>query len=177
MTETTSPVPFANSYWVVPGRFLAGEHPGDTGTQTAEERLSALLGAGLRTFIDLTEEHETNGYALVLRCLAEERGLEVTYLRIPIPDRGVPPASTLHCILDVVDRALRDERAAYVHCFAGIGRTGLVVGCHLRRHGRAAPGGVVARIAALRQWMPIGREASPHTPDQVRLVETWKDGA
>ena len=176
MTETDPTVPLVNSYWVVPGRFLAGEHPGEVGKQTAPERLTALLSAGIRTFIDLTEEREADGYAFILRGLAEERGLEVTYLRIPIPDRGVPPAWTLRCILEVIDRSMRDERAAYVHCFAGIGRTGTVVGCHLRRHARAAPGAVVAGIAALRQGMIIGREASPHTPEQVQVVENWKEG-
>ena len=83
-------VPFANSYWVVPGQLLAGENPGAIDDLGTEARLSALLAAGIRTFIDLTEEHELDGYARILRCLAEERGMEVTYLRIPIPDRGIP---------------------------------------------------------------------------------------
>ena len=174
MSEIKPPVPFPNSYWVVPGQFLAGENPEMSDDKTLEESLSALLAAGIRTFIDLTEERETNGYAFILRCLAQERGWEVTYLRIPIPDRCVPSGWTLRCILDVVDRSIEDQRPVFVHCFAGIGRTGTVVGCHLRRHERATPGDVMARIAELRSAMPIAREISPHAPEQVRMVETWK---
>ncbi len=75
MTETKLPAPLAITYWVVPGAFLAGGHPALV-DNNVEERLSALLAAGLRTFIDLTEQHETDGYAVPLQCLAEERGME-----------------------------------------------------------------------------------------------------
>jgi protein-tyrosine phosphatase len=176
MSETNPRVPYANTYWVVPGQFLAGENPEVNDDQTLEESLSALLAAGIRTFIDLTEEHELNGYALILRCLAEERGLEVTYVRIPIPDRCVPSAWTLRCILDLIDHSIADQRAAFVHCFAGIGRTGTVVGCHLRRHQRAKSEDVMARIAELRQAMPIALEISPHALEQVQMVEGWNEG-
>jgi protein-tyrosine phosphatase len=64
-----------------------------------------------------------------------------------------------------------------VHCFAGIGRTGTVVGCYLRRHALANPGKVVEQIAQLRRLMPWGREISPHTPEQVQMAENWQDGA
>ena len=177
MTENNPLPPLENSYWVTPGRFLAGEHPAGGFGETTEQRLTALLAAGIRTFIDLTEEHELDAYAMTLRGLAEAQELEVTYLRIPIPDRGVPSVWTLRRILDVIDGSVRDERPVYVHCFAGIGRTGTVVGCHLRRHARAKLGEVVAGIVALRQGMPIGREASPHTAEQVQMVEGWKEGA
>ena len=175
MSETKPPVPYPNTYWVVPGQFLAGEHPEDFAEKETEERLSRLLAAGIRTFIDLTEERETNGYALILRCLAEERGLEITYLRIPIPDRSVPSTWTLRCILDLIDRSMTDQRAAFVHCFAGIGRTGTVVGCHLRRHQHATAEEVMGKIAELRQAMPIAVEVSPHAPEQVQMVEGWKE--
>ena len=176
MSETKLPVPYPNTYWVVPGQFLAGENPEVNDDQTLEENLFALLTAGIRTFIDLTEERETDGYGFILRSLAEERGLEVTYVRVPIPDRNVPSAWTLRCILDLIDRSMADQRPAFVHCFAGIGRTGTVVGCHLRRHQHATAKTVMARIAELRQAMPIALEISPHVPEQVQMVEGWKEG-
>ena len=175
MSNAMPPVPYANTYWIVPGQFLAGENPEVCDEQTLEENLSALLAAGVRTFIDLTEERETNGYALILRGLAEERGLEVTYLRVPIPDRCVPSAWTLRCILDLIDRSMADQRGVFVHCFAGIGRTGTVVGCHLRRHQHATAETVMARIAELRQSMPIALEISPHAPEQVQMVVRWTE--
>jgi protein-tyrosine phosphatase len=64
----------------------------------------------------------------------------------------------------------------FVHCFAGIGRTGTVVGCYLKWHGLAKRQDVLAKIADLRSLMPIGLESSPHTPEQVRIVENWQEG-
>ena len=177
MPETNTTVPYRNTYWVVPSRLLAGEHPSDFDEATARTRLSALLETGIRTFVDLTEEHELDGYHQMLRGLAEERRLDTTYLRIPIPDRSTPSLWTVKCILNVLDRSVTDEQPAYVHCFAGIGRTGTVIGCYLQRHGLATRGDVIEKIAGLRSLMPFGSEPSPHTPDQVRMVEHWPAGA
>ena len=174
MTESKVPAPLANSYWVVPGKFLAGGHPALVDA-LVEELLSALLAAGVRTFIDLTEQHETDGYAVALQCLAGEREMETAYLHFPICDRSVPSAWTMARILDVIDRSMADGRPVYVHCFGGIGRTGTVVGCHLRRRTGATQKDVMLKIADLRRDMPFAWEVSPHAPEQVLMVENWSE--
>jgi protein tyrosine/serine phosphatase len=177
MTDSKGSVPFENTYWVVRGQFLAGEHPVELSEDLTQARLTALLDAGVRTFMNLTEEREKmSGYADRLRALAAARGLEITVLPMPIPDRGIPSAELLRTILDAIDGSLADQQPVFVHCFAGVGRTGTVVGCHLKRHGRATAQNVLARIAELRKQMPGGNEASPHTPDQVQLVTHWPAG-
>ena len=176
--ETNPPVPITNTYWVLSRQLLAGEYPGDCDQQVAETRISALLDAGIRTVMDLTEENEiVPGYSGLLRALAEDRRTEMTYMRVPIPDRSAPSVWTMRCILDVLDRSLADENPAFVHCFAGIGRTGTVVGCYLKRHGLATDQDVMARIAELRRCMPYAGNPSPQTPEQVRMVKTWENGA
>lgn len=60
MNETNQEVPFPNSYWVLPGHLLAGEYPGDGNRDAAKNNLAALLRAGIRTFVDLTDEDEIN---------------------------------------------------------------------------------------------------------------------
>jgi len=155
---------------------LAGEHPAELNEEATKARLSALLAAGIRTFVDLTEEQEMKGYHGVLRSVAEDRQIDITFLRIPIPDGRVPSVWTLRCILDVIDGSVTDENPVFVHCFAGRGRTGTVVGCYLKRHGLARQQDVVAKIAELRRLMPIGHESSPHTHEQVRMVENWMEG-
>jgi len=184
MNETFSPVPFPNSYWVIPGQLLAGEYPGDANVPAAKARLAALLAAGIRTVLDLTEEGEINEdaqpvppYWHLLRDLAAEQRLEVTYLRVPVPDRGIPSVWTMRRILDVIERSLEDENPAYVHCWAGRGRTGAVIGCHLKRKGTANDRDILLQLAALRRFMPSGQETSPHTPEQIRMVRNWKAGA
>ena len=52
MTDIEPTVPFANAYWVVPGLFLAGEHPADSTEELIRTHLSALLDVGIRTFLD-----------------------------------------------------------------------------------------------------------------------------
>jgi protein-tyrosine phosphatase len=169
-------VPYPNTYWVVPAQFLAGEHPADLDDATTTARLSSLLAAGVRTFVDLTQEHEADSYHQLLQAVAADCDTDSTVLRIPIPDRKVPSVSTLRCILDVIDSSLRVKNPVFVHCFAGIGRTGTVVGCYLRRHGLANRQDVITHIAGLRMRMPIASESSPHTSEQVRFVENWNEG-
>jgi protein-tyrosine phosphatase len=176
MSQSNIFIPYPNTYWVVGGRFLAGEHPVEFSDAATIARLSALLDSGIQTFVDLTEEQEMKGYHVLLRTMAERRRIDITFLRVPIPDRGVPSEWTLRCILDVIDRSVSDERPVFVHCFAGRGRTGTVVGCYLRRHGLATQRDVLGKIAELRRLMPSGRESSPDTLEQVRMVENWKDG-
>ena len=50
--------PHANCYWLVPGLVLAGEHPGAITAADVPGRVGALLDAGIRQFVDLTEEGE-----------------------------------------------------------------------------------------------------------------------
>ena len=44
--------PLRNSYWVVPGKVLAGEHPGGTTVEATRERLQRLIAAGVECFME-----------------------------------------------------------------------------------------------------------------------------
>ena len=177
MSQAYFNVPYSNTYWVVHSRFLAGEHPAELDDNATIARLTALLDGGIRAFVDLTMPSEIKSYHQLLCTLAETRRVEITFRRFPIPDRGVPSVSTLTSILDEIDGSARDQKPVFVHCFAGIGRTGTVVGCYLRRHRLAMKGEVVAQIARLRSLMPGVHSPSPQTSEQVRMVENWEDSA
>jgi len=177
MSQSNINVPYSNTYWVVHGRFLAGEHPTELDDDATIARLAALLDGGIRAFVDLTMPSEIKSYHQLLCTLAETRRVEITFRRFPIPDRGVPSVSTLTSILDEIDGSARDQKPVFVHCFAGIGRTGTVVGCYLRRYRLAIKGEVVAHIARIRSLMPSGSGPSPQTSEQVRMVENWEDAA
>ncbi len=128
--------PHANTYWLIPGLLLAGEHPGASRDHDVEARLQATLDCGIRDFVDLTHEFERQPYQALLARLATEGGLETRYRRFPIVDRDVPDEpSQMRRILDHLDATVDAGRPAYVHCHGGIGRTGTVLGCFMVRHG------------------------------------------
>ena len=55
----TPPLPIPECYWVVPGLLLAGEYPFSFVEEEGRARLRAFLDAGIRLFVDLTEERES----------------------------------------------------------------------------------------------------------------------
>lgn len=146
-----------NCYWVEPRRLLAGEYPGERTRQ-------ALADAGITACVDLTAAGALPPYDDVLPGVAHHR--------MPIGDFGVPVDDDMTRILDLIDRLLADGERVYVHCAAGIGRTGTVVGCYLVRHG-TPNASALARLAELRE--PTGSPyASPEMPEQRALVERWR---
>ena len=165
-----------DSYWVIPGKLLAGEYPGARTDAAARPKLGALLDAGVRVFVDLTEagEYGLNLYWPLVQRLAAERGVQVAHKRLSIPDMGAPDPAHMRAILDEIDYSLAGGKGVYVHCFGGIGRTGTVVGCYLVRHG-AAGAAALAEIARRRQGTPDGYRQSPETEEQRRLVLAWRE--
>lgn len=167
--------PIDDSYWVVPGQLLAGEYPGARDEDEARQKLDALLDAGVRHFVDLTEEDEygLRPYWPLMQQLAAARGLEVGHSRLAIRDMGTPSPAHMAAVLDAIDGALAQGRPVYVHCFGGIGRTGTVVGCYFVRQGINAET-ALAEIARRREGTPDGYRQSPETEDQRRLVLNWR---
>ena len=74
--------------------------------------------------------------------------------------------------LDTIDAALAAGGTVYVHCYAGIGRTGTVVGCYLARHGMRGEE-ALAEIARLRADISDGWITSPETAAQRDRVREW----
>jgi protein-tyrosine phosphatase len=151
------PGPFHNAYWVRPGQLMGGPHP------HTRERVSQLLDAGITFFVDLTEPHELEPYALYLPP-------DVRYQCLSIRDMETPTTDHMIRILDTVDAAISGGQTVYVHCWAGLGRTGTVIGCYLARHGTTGQA-ALDEIARLRG----GRTNSPQTNDQCYMVQTWRD--
>lgn len=167
-------VPFPDSYWVVPGLFLAGEYPGSRSESDARKRIQELLKTGLRAFFDLTRPGELEPYEAMLQEEADWLGLVVEYHQISIQEFGVANTPEITHTLDAIEAAMTRDMPVYLHCHAGIGRTGLLVGCYLARHGFT---GQVAleHLTQLRRSVP-GSEwtRSPESDEQVEVVLYWK---
>lgn len=164
--------PHGNSYWLIPGRILAGEHPGAAGATTLVARLSALREVGVSTFVDLSSAADPVPAYLPLDTLAFP-GQRLSH---PIADFGVPAIEAMARIEADVERALTDGRALYLHCRAGIGRTGTIAACLMVSAGASADQSL-AWLADM--WQVVDKRfAEPHTPEteaQREFVRRWED--
>jgi len=98
---------------VLDDTFLAGAYPGRPDPADHRERIHLLFNGGMRTFINLQEENETNNsgvpfvrYDNELRRIARERVQQIAHLRFPIPDGGTTSVDRMRCILDAIDLSL-----------------------------------------------------------------------
>lgn len=178
--ETTPPArPIPETYWVLPGQFLAGEYPGTSYfPEMTRKRIQTFLDEGFNTFFDLTRPGEIEPYEDVLRESAEEYGLQVQYSRLPIGDFGLPTVPEMLYTLDALDARLAAGRKVYLHCYGGIGRTGTVVGCYLVRHGKSGP----EALQQLAQWWKDVPKSSrfpysPETRQQTQFILNWAEDA
>jgi protein-tyrosine phosphatase len=175
LSESINKIPFPDSYWVIPGRFLAGEYPGARLEDAARRKLRSLLELGVDTFFDLTRKGELEAYDEILLQEAGWYDKNAFYYHLPIVDFGVPSREQMIATLDKIDSALETGRNIYIHCWGGIGRTGTVVGCYLVRHGLNGQQ-ALDKIAEMRKHIPDSYfRRSPESDAQWEMVLNWKE--
>ena len=173
-TDLARPIP--ESYWVLLGQFLAGEYPGRFNEEQTRLRLEALLDAQIDTFVDLTQPGELPPYLSILQEQARAYERKVNYQRFPILDRGLPARAEMIATLNGLDDALSNGHNIYLHCWGGVGRTGMTVGCYIVRHGKTGQQ-AVDQIAEW--WRDVPKHQffprSPETDAQVQFILDWKE--
>lgn len=115
-----------------------------------------------------------------LQELAAERGRDVLYHRLYIPDNGVPSAERMAEILSLLDVAEQAGHTVYLHCWGGVGRTGTVVGCYLVRHGDSGEDALRKVGEYFGKMSPDKRRkhrhtGSPQTEAQREFVRRWEE--
>jgi len=170
------PKPFINSYWVIPGRFLAGSYPAMDDLHSIRKRFTTFLRSGINHFIDLTGEDELPPYYGILAGEAAELGLSVVHQRFSIMDLGLPTKSMMTSLLDAIDTTLEGGHKVYLHCWGGVGRTGTVVGCHLVRHGLSGKE-ALEKLAEIYATSGQSRfhPRSPETREQMDFILNWHE--
>jgi ADP-ribosyl-[dinitrogen reductase] hydrolase len=166
--------PLERSYWVEEPQFLAGVYAGEPDGAGTKAKLRCLLGAGIRSFCNLTEPRDgLRNYEGDLAQVAREMGVDARLKRFGIRDIGTTTPEHMMEILDWIDGEIARGRPVYVHCWGGIGRTGMVVGCWLVRHGKATGDAALRLLEELRSNSTDAGRKSPETDDQCDIVREW----
>ncbi|KAJ7623429.1 protein-tyrosine phosphatase-like protein [Roridomyces roridus] len=182
ISTVVPPAEAQSSFCVPPAEaqsFFVDNTPTTLGLQTDVKppKLDAMLMAGVRTFLDLTEDGELLPYVSELPVRASVLGVdleEIQYHRFAIRDRSLPDSvEYMHSIMRVLEENERKGRISAVHCRGGIGRTGTVIGCYLVASGRAKDGAHALEIIA-REWAKVAKSQvyrhSPETGPQFEFV-------
>lgn len=99
------------------------------------EDLTYYLSLGIDTIVCLLEKPEmiARGLALEERLCRE---LNLRFEHFPIPDRAIPNnLAAFRLLVDKLELELRQGQNLAIHCYAGIGRTGILAGNLLIRDG------------------------------------------
>ena len=146
------------------------KHPA-TGYFGPKKRLNSLIEDGITSFIDLTVEGELPPYSHLIESV-DFAPKVIKYKRMPIQDMSTPQKVEMEEILNYIDKEVTAGNKIYVHCLRGLGRTGIVIGCYLVRHGDTGEK-AIKNIASLRKSLPNSWLQSPQTDRQKEFVINW----
>jgi protein tyrosine/serine phosphatase len=162
-------------YEVIPGRLYAGPRP----CALEPEEIPVLqdaLGRAPVVFINLLEAFEQSDdirlrgvYDMAKKSCAG--GVEIKYF--PCEDHNVTTDESVEEALSTIDECLAQGKIVYIHCWSGVGRTGTIVGCWLRRHGHK---NAIEKIFELREGTRDPKRPSPRRVCQIEMINRWPVG-
>lgn len=143
-------------HWVLPEQLAGMGRPGLQ--REEEEDLSALCGANVNLLISLTEQPFSP---------EKLRPFGIEGLHFPIPDMGVPSIAPTARLCRQIEARIKSGDRVAIHCHAGLGRTGLVLGSFLVWQ-RVDPAEALGRLRAINPYFI-------QTPEQERFLSRFRD--
>jgi protein tyrosine phosphatase (PTP) superfamily phosphohydrolase (DUF442 family) len=162
-----------NFGWVIPGLLARGEQP------TLEAAtFDSLRDLGIRSVLSLRPDREPPPRVNLrkwaeYRIEDEQRLVEQSGLRfrhVPLVDFSAPMPHQIAAALEVIDSAVADSAAVYVHCRAGAGRAGLVCGAWSVTHGRSGDHAAAAYERFMQYVATVSEMAPQDRPAMYRRV-------
>eukprot|EP01006_Ploeotia_vitrea_P000364 TRINITY_DN102933_c0_g1_i1.p1 TRINITY_DN102933_c0_g1~~TRINITY_DN102933_c0_g1_i1.p1 ORF type:complete len:534 (-),score=9.36 TRINITY_DN102933_c0_g1_i1:57-1658(-) len=155
--------------WVVPGKFVAFSGP-HASAQVSEE--------GFRSFTpeDYIPIFKPRNVCCVIRLNKRQYDRRkfteygFSHHDLIYPDGGVPSDTILKQFLEVCEA---EKGGIAVHCKAGLGRTGTLIGCYLMKHFKLTANECIAYMRIQRPGMVIAQQQHFMKEVEGRL---WKQG-
>jgi protein-tyrosine phosphatase len=153
-------------------KLLVGPNPVCLHPEATQQRVARLKRAGVCCVVSLLSRTE-------LFWAGEEENelwLETFHHHLfPVVDGSAPTRATMSLILDVIDESIRRDQTAFVHCWGGRGRSGVVAACFAVRHGVARGESILNFLAKRRVEYGLF-QPSPETEGQRQFARDWKEG-
>lgn len=170
----------ATIYQLKPQKIFAGPNPSHKLDLQQREHLQCLFSLSITVIVNLLHEHDyasgLRDYTPMLKemCLEAERKIEI--IRSPIPDFSVPDTQQMLEVQSKIEQLLgADDNNIYLHCRAGLGRTGTVAATLLKRRSGVNNDNVFDQLNALRQESSLHMYGSPETEEQRAFVRNFFD--
>jgi len=110
--------------------------------ESVKDDLTLIAAWKPHVLLSLMEEHELAEAGAPVHLLAEElAGHKVEWLHLPIVDMMAPDHRFETAWVEVsprLNRTLQESGRVFIHCYAGLGRTGMVAGLILMQYGLSA---------------------------------------
>lgn len=137
--------------WIVPNKFVAFSGP----------RARCIEMSGSRTLMpkDYVDYFKQTGVTTVIRLnkrMYDKRGFTdhgLLFYDLYFPDGSCPPEQIVQQFLKIVEGS---PGSVAVHCKAGLGRTGVLIGCYIMKHYRFTANEVLGYLRVVRPGSVIG---------------------
>jgi protein-tyrosine phosphatase len=156
------------AYWIetgLPAKLAI--MPAPNGGNRLDNEIRTLKREGSNVLVSLLPADEAFDLGLEHERAACD-GHGILFRNFPIPDRGIPTSTEAFLsFIETLHNDLLKNRSIVAHCFAGIGRSSLLLAALLRREGLSADD-------AFRRITQARRALVPDTPAQLAWVENLR---